>query len=217
MNQSSERRPLLLLDVDGVLNAFPERATSQFTRHHIDGYPIHLHAEVRGMVSALDQAFEIVWFTLWNHRATPGIGPHVGLDGAAHFTTSWERGWEAALASGYRDKAIRNLMYAKTPLLPELVGRRRHWVWIDDAHSGWDHEYLVRAGFDATRFRLVRTDPQVGLTWDDVERANGFARAVAAGMHVDAGVERAQPRSSTPLRPGAVAGRVDAVTDPSSP
>ncbi len=69
---------------------------------------------------------------------------------------SWAR-------TGGRDADISRLMYAKTPLLPDLVGNDRRWVWIDDAHSGWDHQYLVRAGMDPTRFRLVRTDPAVGL------------------------------------------------------
>ena len=70
---SHSSKPLLLLDVDGVLNAFPNSWTPGYTRHVIEGYPIHLHDEVAQMVSALDQAFEIVWFTLWNHRAAPGI------------------------------------------------------------------------------------------------------------------------------------------------
>ena len=46
--------PLLLLDVDGVLNAFPDSWTPGYTRHVIEGYPIHFHDEVAQMVSALD-------------------------------------------------------------------------------------------------------------------------------------------------------------------
>ncbi len=206
------RKPLLLLDVDGVLNAFPATWQTGYTRKAIDGYPIHFHHEVRQMVSALDKAFEIVWFTLWNHRAAPGIGPHVGLSDAVHLTTSWERGWDVAYAAGCTATRINQMMYAKTPLLPELVGTGRHWVWIDDAHSASDHEYLVDAGFDPRSFRLVRTDPEVGLTWTDVHRALEFAQA-ADGVEVP--VEESVDAPAVGLNgqgPGSTVGRVDAIT-----
>lgn len=202
-------KPLLLLDVDGVLNAFPTRPGAQYSRHLIDGYQIHFHAELPAMVSALEEVFEIVWFTLWNHRATPGIGPHVGLDQATHLTTSWERGWEAALTAGYTSTGIRQLMYAKTPLLPELVDAQRPWVWIDDAHSVWDQEYLERAGMDPTRFRLVRTDPEVGLMWDDVEEAIAFARTGGTTGARDVFDSSKTPPSNFP---GSALGRKDAVS-----
>lgn len=200
-------KPMLLLDIDGVLNAFPEHSDLRnYSRHLIDGYRIHLHRDAPQMVSALEQEFEIVWFTLWNHRATPAIGPHVGLTATPHLTTSWERGWEAAAVAGYGDAEISRLMYAKTPLLPHLVPPGRRWVWIDDAHSRWDHEYLVTAGMDPSQFRLVRTDPDSGLTWSDVERALGFVRGgVDPG---DAGLTE-DPRLVARY-PGSVVGRVDA-------
>ena len=212
MTANETTKPLLLLDIDGVLNAFPDRAGQEYTRHTIDGSPIHLHVEVRNMVSALEEAFEIVWFTLWNHRATPGLGPHVGLADADHLTTSWERGWEAAAVAGYNDSAIRRLMYAKTPLLPGLIDPQRPWVWIDDAHTQFDQEYLVAAGLDPRTFRLVATDPQVGLMWADVERAISFARAIADGREVESDAF-AGTTPATPRFPGSVVGRVEVVRD----
>ena len=209
MTEAHITKPLLLLDIDGVLNAFPTRPGREYTRLTIDGYPIHLHVEVRAMVSALEEAFETVWFTLWNHRAAPGLGPHVGLTETEHLTTSWERGWEVAAAAGYDDSAIRRLMYAKTPLLPGLVDPQRPWVWIDDAHTMWDQEYLVAAGLDPRSFRLVGTDPEVGLMWDDVEHAVAFARGETETGGVDA-FARSAPSTRFP---GAVVGRVDAVSD----
>ena len=62
-----------------------------------------------------------MWFTLWNHHAAPGIGPHVGLAEANHLTTSWERGWDVAYAAGCIAPRINQMIYAKTPLLPELA------------------------------------------------------------------------------------------------
>ncbi len=216
---SESRKPLLLLDVDGVLNAFPDSDASSFTRRAIDGYPIHFHHEVRQMVSALDEAFEILWFTLWNHRAAIGIGPHVGLSDKDHLTTSWEQGWDAAYSAGCTVRTINEMVYAKTPLLPAQVGTDRHWVWIDDAHGATDHDYLVEAGFDPRRFRLVRTDPEVGLTWTDVNRALEFAQAVADGVELPADDSVDASATGTSAQgPGSTAGRVDAVTtDASTP
>lgn len=210
MKDHASTKPLLLLDIDGVLNAFPPRAGKEYSRLTIDGYPIHLHHEAPAMVSALEQAFEIVWFTLWNHRAAPGFGPHVGLRDVEHLTTSWERGWEAAAAAGYGDPEIRQLMYAKTPLLPGLVDPQRPWVWIDDAHTRWDQEYLETAGLDPRDFRLIGTEAEVGLTWEHVQRAIGFARAEVRELSKE-------PLSDNPpvapRFPGSVVGRMDAVDD----
>ena len=213
MADTSTSKPLLLLDIDGVLNAFPNDAGLRYTRHTIDGYRIHLHHEVRDMVSALAEAFEIVWFTLWNHRASPGIGPHVGLAHAEHLTTSWERGWEAAAVAGYGDEAISRLMYAKTPLLPQLMADGRPWVWIDDAHGRADADYLVAAGLDPRTFRLVGTDPEVGLMWDDVETALSFAHSLVGGVS-GGGTSSFVGADADGLHfPGSVVGRVDAVSD----
>lgn len=214
-------KPLLLLDVDGVIKAFPDSRTRDYTRRVIDGYPIHFHREVPQMVSALEQAFEIVWFTLWNHRAALGIGPHVGLSDADHRTTSWERGWDVAYAAGTSVRGINAIMYAKTPLLPELVSTERHWVWIDDAHSGFDREYLVHAGFDPRRFRLVRTNPETGLAWTDVDRALEFARAVVSGaeLPIDDSVEDSSAGTSTSpaVGPGSTLGRATGATPDDGP
>lgn len=216
MRDTNTAKPLLLLDIDGVLNAFPSHAGFRYTRHTIDGYRIHLHNEVHDMVSALEEAFEIVWFTLWNHRASPAIGPHVGLADAAHLTTSWERGWEAAAIAGYDDDAISQLMYAKTPLLPELMAEGRPWVWIDDAHGRADADYLVAAGLDPQMFRLVGTDPEVGLQWADVDLALDFARSLATGGG-NAGTDSFVGAAADGLHfPGSVVGRVDAVSDEST-
>ena len=213
MNDNNTAKPLLLLDIDGVLNAFPSHAGFRYTRHTIDGYRIHLHNEVRDMVSVLEEAFEIVWFTLWNHRASPAIGPHVGLAEADHLATSWERGWEAAAIAGYDDEAISRLMYAKTPLLPELMAEGRPWVWIDDAHGRADADYLVAAGLDPQTFRLVGTDPEVGLQWEDVELALDFARSLADGLGTGSTDSFVGAAADGLHFPGSVVGRVDAVSD----
>lgn len=165
-------RPLLLLDIDGVLNAIPGAPSPPgYTVHEMDGFPIHLHVDLREMVSTLAEHFDIFWFTLWNERAAMLMGPHVGLETAPHLPTSWRLGERIMLAQGYPPSALAGVLYAKSPILTRQLDRAQPWIWIDDAHSRDDHAYLVREGFDPADFRLLRTDERVGLTWADVERA----------------------------------------------
>ena len=206
-------KPVLLLDVDGVLNAFPTRSSRvDYTCHVIDGYRIHLHREVADMVEQLRVHYDIVWFTLWNRKASPLIGPHVGLPNSPYFRTSFEVGAQILLEQGVAEEELALFMYAKTPLLPDLLDVGQRWVWIDDAHSEWDWAYLKKQGFDPGNFRLIRTDETAGLTWIEVHEAIDVARGWS---EVGGGGERPSRRLTGsrrgPVRPGAVAGRADAV------
>ncbi len=202
MNQ----RPTLYLDIDGVLNAIPdEPGPTGYSMLVIDSYVIHLHDEIAEMVSKLASHYDIVWFTLWNERAAPLIGPHVGLEEAPHLSTSWRLGRRRMLAQGYPEAAIRFVLYAKTPLLKDRVDLHAQWIWIDDSHGRGDHSYLIREGFDPANFRLLRTDPRLGLTWPDVERAVGWIPDLGTvAEEMDLGPVQQLP-------PGTTAGRTEPV------
>lgn len=208
---TAAHRPLLLLDVDGVLNAFPTGAGRwDYTDCVIDGYPIHFHQELPQMVAELRRHFDIVWFTLWNRNAAPLIGPHVGLTDAPFLPTSWERGAAILQEQGVSPEEVRLFMFAKSPLLPGSVDPSRPWVWIDDAHSDWDWAYLKSQGFDPDRFRLIRTVAEAGLTWTEVQQAVGAARAWADGPSaVGAGADLPVDAITTgaAMAPGEVPGR----------
>ena len=74
-------KPLLLLDVDGVL--FPFRNASP-----PPGYLLVESAESTVWIKAshgealrnLSSLFELVWATTWEHKANQIIGPALGLD-----------------------------------------------------------------------------------------------------------------------------------------
>jgi hypothetical protein len=197
-------KPTLYLDIDGVLNAMPETSGSPYTRHSIDGFTIHLHTESADMVATLAEHYEIVWLTLWNDHAGPGIGVHVGLAEAPFLRTSWTRGEQLMRAEGYPRGLIEECLYAKTPILAEEADPDSRWVWIDDDHGPADHDYLVMHGFDPRNFRLLRTDPGVGLTWDTVREAVGLVEDLGTEL---AGIGGVSGRHT----PGSAAGRAWAV------
>ncbi|MFC7717474.1 HAD domain-containing protein [Nonomuraea recticatena] len=77
-------KPLLLVDVDGVLNPF-SRASPDFRRYECtigpDSYTVHLNLRhgARLMELALKTGSELVWATTWEHNANEWIAPRLGL------------------------------------------------------------------------------------------------------------------------------------------
>ena len=79
-------KPLLFVDVDGVLN--PQLSGSQarklgFTRRHVryagrrEG--VWINPEHGPMLLAMADTFDLVWATWWMHAANREIGPMLGL------------------------------------------------------------------------------------------------------------------------------------------
>lgn len=78
---SGDRRPLLLLDVDGVLNPYPA-CPPGFAEHRLfpeDEEPVRLAAAHRDWLHELDAAFALVWATAWGEAANRLLCPHFGL------------------------------------------------------------------------------------------------------------------------------------------
>ena len=114
-------RPVILLDVDGVLNACPHRDPEKvgFTDFRVklcDGFKITHSLEMGERLIALDA--DIVWLTTWENRSNTLIGPLFGwpefpvLEGGEEwYRPGW---WKSTVA----EKFIRE--------------NPRPFVWIDD-------------------------------------------------------------------------------------
>lgn len=178
-------KPILLLDVDGVVNAF--RPTRPHLVRELGGrevkgvwipYTIRFDNEVVDMLDALAAHFEIHWATMWNQAANTEIAPALGIDDLPVMTCNHNAGWDAAADEGLSAVDIHRLWYAKTPLIPQYVGDQP-FAWLDDDHSLADERYL--AAHTDQHFRLVRTDADTGLDWNDVEILVQWATDLAAG------------------------------------
>jgi HAD domain in Swiss Army Knife RNA repair proteins len=144
-------RPMLLIDVDGVL--------SLFGFDHVDpppgfpaaveGSPHWLGSDVGPRLVRLSRTFECVWCTGWEERAEehlprllglPGGWPHVAFDAISR---DWRHGhWKLAAIDAH-------------------AGRERPLAWVDDA---LDEACEAWARERPAPTLLVRTDPAVGLT-----------------------------------------------------
>lgn len=155
-------RPLLLVDIDGVLS--PDAAPSTpagFVEYDLDEYQVWLAREHGEWLRALADDFDLVWATSWEGDANRLLCPLLGLPElpVVEFRTGRAGGtW-------------------KLPAVVDYVGDRP-FAWLDD-ELGRDAD-----GWAASRRHptlLLRVDPVRGLTSDHVARLRYFAAEVARG------------------------------------
>ncbi|MEV7089130.1 hypothetical protein AB0O07_25105 [Streptomyces sp. NPDC093085] len=169
-----DRRPLLLIDVDGPLNPYgalgDPRPPYGYTAHVMRPAawtgprpltvlldPAH-GAELR----ALAGRYELVWATTWEADANIWIGPVLGLPELPYIRWPERRG---QAAPG---------IFWKTPYVVEYAAGRP-FAWVDDEVTPYDREWVEREHGAAALLRYV--DPGTGLTRPDFEALAEWAAA----------------------------------------
>ncbi|MFC6082578.1 HAD domain-containing protein [Sphaerisporangium aureirubrum] len=176
------KRPLVLLDVDGVLNP-ARRPTMRHRRHDVtlDGrtYRVLLNARHGPKLLALAAGAEadLVWATTWEEHANAEIAPRLGLPPlpVIHVTG---------------DLGTRTGEHFKTRHVAEYVAGRP-FVWFDDSLRPPDWQYLMDHP-GVGEFLLVEVDPQTGLTDGHLARAREWLTGRALGLD-DAGAASPEP------------------------
>lgn len=169
--------PLILIDVDGVLNPFPpfgRRLGEEWIRAKcsIDGHtiPVTLHPDhgPKLLKLAEDTGAELVWATTWEHDANTHIGPLIGLPALPVIEVRREL---QTLGSG-----IDGVMY-KTPYVAKYV-KNRPYVWFDDDLGPEDARYLAgRTGAHC----LITVNDWTGLVDEDFDQAREWLTGLAGG------------------------------------
>lgn len=159
-------RPLLLVDIDGVLSLFsppvPGGTAPPLGRgswHQVEGIAHLLSAQAAGHLLALQEVYDLVWCSGWEERANEHLPHLLGLPVLP--TLSFDRNpgrghahWKLAAIDGY-------------------AGPDRPLAWVDDALDDGCRTWA--AGRPGPTL-LVTTAPHAGLT--DVEAAELRAFAV---------------------------------------
>jgi len=163
-DSSPPRRPLLFVDVDGVISLFGfDPATRPEGRWLlVDGIAHLLSAQAAEHLAALGVVFDLVWCTGWEEKANDYLPSALGLPGP-----------------------LPHLRFARGP------GRRHaHWkldaieahagarplAWVDDAHDGDCAAWAAARGVPTL---LVPTDPARGLGAAEAARLLDWAGRLA--------------------------------------
>jgi hypothetical protein len=175
-----ETTPLLLMDVDGVLNPYPDcpEGYEEFEFFPEDEVPVRLAAVHGGWLRELASLFTMVWATAWGQDANRLLSPHFGLPELPVIV----------LPTG-RFEGVPE----KLPAIDVFAGDRA-MAWVDDIIT---EQALDWASQRAGRTLLVEVDPAVGLTREIVDRLVAWALEDASSSRQEAPHEvRTPPHGS---------------------
>jgi hypothetical protein len=159
-------RPLLLIDVDGVLNPMAIRPHGHvppgFAAYDLDGIRVLLAAHHGVWLSGLAADFDLVWATSWEHDADRLIAERIGLARGLPVITfdSGQTGWFKKLPDVIRFVGDRPVAWIDDDLGPEVYG------WADSRTAPT---------------LLVQPDHRVGLTSTHIDRLRAFALELRGG------------------------------------
>jgi len=148
---SEAPRPLLLMDVDGVLNPYPDcpDGFGEFDFFPEDDEPVRLATIHRDWLHELAESFTMVWATGWGDDANRLLCPHFGLPELPVI----------AFPPVPFDPA------AKVPAIADFA--TEHAVaWVDDVVTS---EARTWAQARSHPTLLVEVDHRLGLTRDAVD------------------------------------------------
>lgn len=165
-----QKRPLLFIDVDGVISlfGFPPHSPPPGRFRLVDGIAHYLSATAGEHLRALSDRYDSVWCTGWEEKA----GEH--LPQALDLPTSYP-----------------HLTFARNPgrvhahwKLDEIEAHAgaRPLAWIDDAHDEECHAWALAREQVGAPTLLVTTAPADGLTAAHVATLTSWADAVARAL-----------------------------------
>jgi hypothetical protein len=183
-------RPLLLIDVDGVISLFgfdpgqPPDGKFQI----VDGIAHFLSCGAGDHLRTLSQCYEPAWCTGWEEKANEYLPHALGLPGPWPYLSFGGPGGRSA-------------PHWKLEAIDRYAGRLRPLAWIDDGHDAASRAWAQARAREAPTL-LIDTDPAVGLTEDQVRRLLDWAQLTATtentGGRCEATVNHEAPASADP-------------------
>jgi hypothetical protein len=159
---TNETKPILFVDVDGVISLFgfaPTVGELPGPLHWIDGVAHCIPLAVGARLVRLAEAFELVWATGWEERANE------------HLPFLLKLPFSDLPCLTFEGRAVFGSSHWKVDAINEYAADRPA-AWIDDNMSD---ECRAWADRRAAPTLLVETSPSEGLTDEHVERLLSWA------------------------------------------
>ncbi len=165
MRDEDHNRPILFVDVDGVISlfGFPSGDPAPGSFHCVEGMVHCLGDHAGERLGRLADRYETVWATGWEGRAKEYLPALLGLAGPEWPVLRFDEppvwgsaNWKVEAIDEYADD--------------------RPAAWIDD---NLDERCRRWARRRAAPTLLVQTDPAIGIAEDHVEQLLEWAEAVA--------------------------------------
>jgi len=161
-HRSLPERPLLLVDIDGVISlfGFDPVAPPAGRFLSVEGIVHYLSETASALLARLSEVFDPVWCSGWEEKANEYLPLALGLAPLPHLSFDRTPGTNA---------------HWKLAAIDAYAGAERALAWIDDAHNeATDTWATSRRGPTL----LVRTEPPVGLTEGNVQALLDWAAAL---------------------------------------
>jgi HAD domain in Swiss Army Knife RNA repair proteins len=155
------KKPVLLVDIDGVLSlfGFPSEQRPAGSWINVDGIVHLISATASEHLHRLAHRFELVWCSGWEEKANDALLADLRLPDPLPFLTF-----------SINERAS----HWKLPAITAYVGGRP-LAWVDDAHDDASRAWARER--DAPTL-LVETDPATGLTAAHVAALERWADAL---------------------------------------
>lgn len=159
-------RPLLLVDVDGVLALFNLVAGEEPVGvwHMIEGFPYYLATGTAELLHELTEHFELVWCTGWEDRANDHLPRLLGTPGPLPVIK-------------FARNPGRTNAHWKLDEITAFAGDRPA-AWIDDALDHHCHTWADARTAAGVPTLLVQTQPHLGLDRPHLEQLIAWSEEV---------------------------------------
>jgi hypothetical protein len=180
-------KPLLLLDIDGVLCPFHWQTLPEGCRQidvvingttcqgrYIDTLTVAFDERQLARLERLAEAFELVWATIWEEFANTKLAPLTGLPLLPVILI------DASIPSPVPVRFSELMAGNTTEKLGPVAAYvgERPFAWVDDQLRYDATDWAKERDATGLPTLLVRTDPRVGLTDAEVAQLLAFASSL---------------------------------------